>query len=165
MFADVRSLFGNPRASIDEICSALRATQPRGGAKRAKTTAKTGRHVRWTRSAEYACVARGRDFANAAELDERWAAGDISLADMYIFHHCEADKLAERSQVNPLWEAVYYLSDSHHYVRVQKCHLRYAYEQAGRTDKALAWSVDEREDGSTVPYWVDRHAFSVLKIK
>lgn len=160
----VRQRVSDPHASLDSLCNALlmhHKGQPKH--KRQKLAgdiaiAKCGRHVQWHRAADYVCVAEGRPFANAADIDARWAAGDITLADMYIFKHCDAGVL-KRSQVNPVWEAVYLVSDRNHYVKVQKCHLRQAYERAGRTDASAAWTADP------LPYWVDRHAFSVLKIK
>lgn len=164
MLSEVRKRFSAPGVSLDELCTALRGPAHSASPKRAKTQeASAGRHVRWLRAADYVCIVRGRDFANAAELDARWRASDISLDDMYIFHHREASRLATRNQFNPLWEALYYLSDCHQFVRVQKCHLRDIYEKAGRTDKALAWTTLNSEP--PVAYWVDRHAFSVLKIK
>lgn len=159
MLVEVRKRLADPHASLDSVCGILSATaaQPAQAKRRREST---GRHVRWQRADDYVCVERGaRDFCTAAELDAAWVARSLTLGDMYLMRHREADALGKRSQLNPIWEALYRVGDQ--WVRVQKCHLRHAYEQAGRRDKALAWTLTE----AGMPYWVDRHAFSVLKIK
>lgn len=174
MLSEVRKRIADPHATLDGFC-ALLLTSPRP-AKRGKATVVekgAGRHVRWRRGADYECVKPGLAFANAAALDAAWAARAVTLEHVYLMRHHEADVLTQRSQLNPLWEALYYLSDERQFVRVQKKHLHYLYQCAGRTDKTLAWSVREEEvlgnEGKVVrvalPYWPDRHAFSVLKIK
>lgn len=163
MLAEVRKRLADPHASLDAICGLLdpdaaAADAPAAAHRAAKRVA--GRHVRWQRVNDYECVVRGREFANAAELDAAWAERSITLQDMFWVRNRQADALGKRTQINPHWEALYYLSDEQHYVRVQKCHLRHAYNAAGRTDKALAWTMVQ-----DLPYWIERHAYSVLKIK
>lgn len=166
MLAEVRKRLADPHTSLDGLCELLAAAPAPKRAMEKK--AKAGRHVRWQRDNDYEGVIRGREFANATELDAAWDAKKITLADVWLVRHHEAHKLGKRSQLNPQWEALYYLADQRHYVRVQKCHLRYLYDQAGRVDRTLAWTMlqhEEKKNPVFVPYWVDRHAFSVLKIK
>lgn len=159
MLAEVRKRLADPHVSLDNVCGLLSPSSAAQPTKRRRRES-TGRHVRWQRADDYECVSRGaRDFCNAAELDAAWLARTLTLADMYLMRHREADALGKRSQLNPIWEALYRVGDQ--WVRVQKCHLRHAYLQAGRRDKALAWSTC----ADATPYWVDRHAFSVLNIK
>jgi|SRR6185295_10449614 len=169
MLQEVRKRVADPHATLDGFCALLLSSpRPAKKGKAAPTATGAGRHVRWKRGADYECVRPGLAFANAAALDAAWAARALTLEHVYLMRHHEADALAQRSQLNPLWEALYYLSDERQFFRVQKCHLRYMYESAGRTNKALAWSVEECEvmgKRILVPYWVDRYAFSALKIK
>lgn len=175
MLAEVRKRFIAPGGSVDDLCvlpggagagAGGGGAGGGGGSKKTKPNpvrSKT-RHVRWTRGSEYVFVGeRGRDFCNLEELNAKWEAGEITLADMWVVRHKEAARLGARSQLNPLWEALYYVADAKQFYRVQKCHLRWAYERAGRTDAALAWST--LSDAPDVCYWCDRHAFSMLKIK
>jgi len=158
--AEVRKRLADPHASLDGVCGLLNRAASAVPAKRVKVKM-AGRHVRWNRGDDYECMVQGREFANATELDAAWASRTIALTDMYLMRHREAEALGKRSQLNPQWEALYYLREERHFVRVQKCHLRYVYDREGRTNKNLAWTMlNERS-----PYWVDRHAFSVLKIK
>lgn len=135
--------------------------QPRR-AKRARKTlsaqgATSSRHVPWTAedASHYELVREGIPLATPGNADRLFAAKEIDETQFYLWKH--RDPNLERNPNIPKWEATYYFEDRGQHARVKKCHLKNAYQRAGRVVHDEMWSVDK------LPYWVDRYAFSKLK--
>lgn len=145
--------------------SALLQAKPRS--KRARNDTKdpkgpqggNSRHVAWTAddASHYHLVRPGIPLAGAAEADERFANKTLQEAHFYLWKH--NDPHVERNRSVPKWEATYYFEDRKEYARVKKCHLKVAYQAAGRCAPAQMWTMDPQ---TQLPYWVDRYAFSKL---
>lgn len=123
-----------------------------------KSGKRGGRHVVWRAASLYRCIRPGtRTFANEREIDELYAAKALDEAHFWLFQHC--DPQAKRSEITPLYEAVYKCGDDGCLVLTQKCHLMQAYVRAARTKSEAMWDVLP----SGEPYWVDRYAFRKAK--
>ncbi len=118
-----------------------------------------GRHVIMDAGAlaDYALVRAAPlgPVANEAAIDQLLRTNACDERRFYVFRHVDATH-TQRNALVPVYEACYYCSDGAHFVKAQKCHLKQAYMNAGRTDTKRANDMMENNDGT--PYWVDRHA-------
>lgn len=107
----------------------------------------------------YQLLRSGIPLGRREDADRLFVTSTLSEEHFYIFRHL--DPHLERNALVPKYEAAYFFSDLNQYVRVKKCHLKLAYQLAGRCTNAHIWSMVDSELG--LPYWVDRHAFSKKK--
>jgi len=136
-----------------------------------RKTKRSSRHVEWHMGWGYALIREGVPLTEAA-LDAKFKRGELKEEMLFIFKH--RDPEMNRNEDIPLFEAAFLcappntphpavtdlkkLPQNYRYIRAQKRHLDQAYSNSGMRDKARMWNVDET---SGVPYWVDRHAFTI----
>lgn len=135
--------------------------RPKRARKTSPPTGTASRHVPWTvdDASSYQLVRRGIPLAGGAtEADRLFATKQLQEEHFFIWKH--NDPHLERNPSVPKWEATYYFEDRDEYARVKKCHLKVAYQNAGRCTHADVWTVNPQ---TQLPYWVDRYAFSKLK--
>lgn len=120
----------------------------------------TSRHVVWSETdrAAYVLLRSGIALARREEADRLYDAEELSEAHFFLFEH--RDPHQERNALVPKYEAAYYFENTREFAKVKKCHLKAAYQRAGRTAQARIWEVCPE---THTPYWVDRHAFSKVK--
>lgn len=116
-----------------------------------------GRHVKWAHAHLYEQVRAGIPIASQQALREMALQKTITEAHFFIFRH--RTPLVHRSKLMPRYEAAYWCEADQAWLLVQKGHMRTAYRNARRVQRALAWTM---VDGN-LPYWVDRYAFSAEK--
>lgn len=121
------------------------------------SSSSSSRHVPWTPedASHYELVREGIPLATTSDADRLFSNKEIDEAHFYIWKH--TDPNLERNPNIPKWEATYYFEDRAQHARVKKCHLKIAYQRAGRVTHDEMWNVNK------LPYWVDRYAFSKLK--
>jgi hypothetical protein len=107
--------------------------------------------VKWKHGNEYVCIREGVEIESTTVLDQLHKTKKLQEHMFYIFRNI--DRNVTRNQEVPLYEAVYKCNGV--YLKVQKCHLKQAYMNSGRTDTSRMWTI--QADG--VPYHVDRYAY------
>ena len=118
------------------------------------------RHVMWTPGQKYEMLKKGQTFLSKTALVKKFEQEELREDHLFIFKL--KDAYAVRSADMPMYEGVFYCSDAGPtYVLAQKKYLRALYALEEKVDFAKRDDTDEQG----VPYWVDRHLFSVANEK
>lgn len=114
---------------------------------------KKKRQIRWNTNNHYKCIKEGLEMSNVETINELTQPTE----DMFFIYK-NTHACASRDNDVPLYEAVYKCQDGS-LIRVQKKHLKIAYNQSNKRDVKRAWDVS----GEGIPYWVDRFVYSKIK--
>jgi len=113
-----------------------------------------GRYVKWEPGTQYVCSkTTSYVFTNGKEIDVLFKSNKLT-DDMFEIYKNVDDNL-KRNQTIPVYEATYKTKAGLCY-KVQKIHLKQAYNNSKKTDSKKMWDFISKD----VPYWVDRHIFS-----
>lgn len=147
-------LFDPNGYTVGDIYQVVQRNMAKNKVKRKRktdTTTRKGRHVMWSPGTNYICVRKPEIILSGEEVETMFKSKQLHEKHFYIFKN--NDPHVERNEEIPLYEAVYKRDNV--YIKAQKCHMKQAYLNAGRTDNKKIWNILEDD----TPYHVDRFAF------
>ena len=140
--------------SVGELRTQHSLKRPRNNnnshAKKKAVSGPSVRCVVWQDTHTYTLVRKGdKIFSNEIAISECFKGEKMNENMLYIFRHNDPD--VYRYGKTPVYEAC--LKCGTYYIKAQKCHLKQAYSNSGRTDIECKDKI--LDDGT--PYWVDRY--------